>query len=143
MTGFLLSRIALCNSSIGRPTRPRPPYPSSFCEPLERAELSPPEQKARSPAPASTMTPTSGSLSASRIASSISSTVSAECVQHLRPVDCDRRDAVALVVEDVPIGHAVLLRRVRVPPGRCGGRRRQRKITRTEPAKAPLADARQ
>ncbi len=77
MTGFLLSRIALCNSSIGRPTRPRPPYPSSLSEPLLRAELSPPEQKARSPAPASTMTPISGSLSASRIAASISSTVSA------------------------------------------------------------------
>jgi len=45
--------------------------------PLLRAELSPPEQKARSPAPASTMTPISGSLSASRIAASISSTVSA------------------------------------------------------------------
>jgi len=40
-------------------------------------ELSPPEKNARSPAPASTMTPISESLSASCIASSISSTVSA------------------------------------------------------------------
>src|SRR5207237_235654 len=33
----------------------------------------------------------------------------AKRVQHLRPVDRDRRDAVALVVEDVVIGHGAAL----------------------------------
>jgi hypothetical protein len=48
ITGLGTSRIALCNSSIGKPAVPRP----SYCP--ECADWSPPVQNARSPVPPST-----------------------------------------------------------------------------------------
>src|SRR5437764_2104501 len=44
----------------------------------------------------------------------------AERVQHRRAVDRDRRNAVALLVEDVLIRHEVYSRPVEFRPGRCG-----------------------
>ena len=69
MTGFGMWRIALCSAStsMGRSSFAYPPCPRSF--------WSPPEQKALSPAPVSTTTPTEGSHRASTKASVSSATV--------------------------------------------------------------------
>jgi hypothetical protein len=54
----------------------------------------------------------------------------AERIQHFRPVDRDRRNPVALVIEDVLIGHDALS-----TGDRCDGRTMRR---RRQPCKAPL-----
>jgi hypothetical protein len=103
MTGLLQLRMAV-ETFRHLPKNLRPA--EGLSSPI--SEISPPAQKAFSPAPVSTTTPTESSVFASSNADELVESWSGR-IQHFRPVYGDSRNAILLFIDDVIELHFPLL----------------------------------